>query len=392
MRSTPSSLPTLYQLLGVEVLSCTFDQACDLIELRIRLQTPTRIAFLNANLSLLAIERAELRRELSDFIVFNDGVGVNIANRILNGSSFDANLNGTDLIPYLLTHIRNPLRLFLLGTTPETLAKVVSFVHQRWPHHAVVGQASGYYKPEHEPALLQSIANSHPDLVLVAMGNPTQEIWIARHIPGCAPCAIGVGGLFDFIAGNVQRAPDWIRAARLEWLFRLSQEPRRLWRRYLIGNARFLAHVFAMRLSWLSMPPEVRCGARRSIAPDTHGRELASHNSSAGRDHQRSSGRDDAEANGAGDRAALIVCSRPLRTSFSVARHDLVGHDLRKQRTMPGTELERSEFRLGSFHPRWSCPAQAGHPVIPKALCLKDRPLPRAKTRRLEILRQFIVR
>jgi exopolysaccharide biosynthesis WecB/TagA/CpsF family protein len=283
MRSAPSSLPTLYQLFGVEVLSCSLDQACDLIESRIFLRTPTRIAFLNANLSLLTIERAELRHALGDFIVFNDGVGVSIANRVLNGSSFDANLNGTDLIPCLLTRIRKPLRLFLLGTTPETLDKVISFVRERWPHRTVVGQSSGYYKPEHEPALLQSIIESRPSVVLVAMGNPTQELWIARHIPGCAPCAIGVGGLFDFVAGNVQRAPGWIRAARLEWVFRLALEPRRLWRRYLIGNARFLAHVLAVRLSWLSSPPEARPSTRCSIAPKTHGREPVSHDTRAAR-------------------------------------------------------------------------------------------------------------
>ena len=249
MRSVTAFYPSPHELFGVKVLSCRPDQACDLIELRILLGAPTRIAFLNANLSLFVMQRAGLREMLGEFLLFNDGVGIDIANRILNGSGFAANLNGTDFIPYFLTRVRTPLRIFLLGTTPATLAKVVRTVESRWPQHTIAGQAPGFLSPDQRDAMTKMIVESRSQLVLVAMGNPRQELWIAQHIPHCAPCAIGVGGLFDFMAGNVQRAPDWMRTLRLEWLFRLSQEPRRLWRRYLIGNAKFLRHVLTLRLA-----------------------------------------------------------------------------------------------------------------------------------------------
>jgi exopolysaccharide biosynthesis WecB/TagA/CpsF family protein len=215
---------------------------------------PTRVAFLNANLSLLSIERPDIKQALTEFIVLNDGVGIEIANRLLNGSAFPENLNGTDFVPYLLSRARKPIRMFLLGARQETLRKAVQTIRQRWPRHTVVGHADGYFSAEQETSILKSIADAAPDIVLVAMGNPRQELWIAQNIPHCAPCALGVGALFDLIAGDARRAPRWVRGLRFEWLFRLTLEPCRLWRRYLIGGARFLAYVIAVWAAPIAAP------------------------------------------------------------------------------------------------------------------------------------------
>jgi alpha-1,3-mannosyltransferase len=266
MSNVPALVST-QKIFGVEVTSCNLDLACDLIEARIAERSPTRIAFLNANLSLLASEHADLREALDGFIVFNDGIGIDIANRILNGSAFPANLNGTDLVPHLLSRARRPLRIFLLGAKPEILQKAVAAVRQRWPHHSVVGQVDGYFTASQEPIIRQAILDARPDVILVAMGNPKQELWIAQNVPYCAPCALGIGALFDFMTGEVRRAPHWVRAIRFEWVFRLILEPRRLWRRYLIGNARFLAHVFA---TWATQ----RIGLRASGADGPDSRDL----------------------------------------------------------------------------------------------------------------------
>jgi alpha-1,3-mannosyltransferase len=241
-------------IFGVEVLSCHLDLACDLIEARIANRVPTRVAFLNANLSLLAVQRADLREALKAFVVFNDGLGVDIANRVLNGCGFPANLNGTDLVPHLLGRIGYPLRIFLFGAKPEALQKAVRAIRHRWPQHIVVGQAHGHHDASREALIPDMIRKARPDIVLVAMGNPIQELWIAQHVPRCAPCCLGVGALFDFLAGDVKRAPRWIRAMRCEWVFRLALEPRRLWRRYLVGNAKFIAYLAAARVAQRTGP------------------------------------------------------------------------------------------------------------------------------------------
>ena len=196
-------------------------------------------------------------RALKGF-VFNDGLGVDLANASQR-SRFPANLNGTDLVPYLLGRIRTSLRIFLLGARPETLQKAARAFHRRWPHHIVVGQAHGYHDARQEAMIPETILKARPDVVLVAMGNPKQELWIAQHGPRCASCCLGVGALFDFVAGDVKRAPRWIRAARCEWMFRLALEPRRLWRRYLVGNTKFIAYLAA---AWVAQ----RTGSSRKPA------------------------------------------------------------------------------------------------------------------------------
>ncbi|MEZ5788167.1 MAG: WecB/TagA/CpsF family glycosyltransferase [Xanthobacteraceae bacterium] len=256
MRSVSDYPLKTCKVFGVPVLSFDRNQACDLIEHRIANRTPTRVAFLNANLSLLAIERAEVQQALGDFIVFNDGIGVEIANRVLNGSRFPADLNGTDLMPYLLTRIRRPLRLFLLVGRPQTTDRVVAEFEKRWPWHVVVGHAFCAPNDERSALLSQRVAEAKPDIVIIAKGNPNQELWIAENVPQCAPCAFGVGGLFDFMIGEAKRAPVWVRVIRMEWMFRLAREPRRLWRRYLIGGMKYGFYIafgwLTLRSSWFS--------------------------------------------------------------------------------------------------------------------------------------------
>jgi alpha-1,3-mannosyltransferase len=98
--------------------------------------------------------------------------------------------------------------------------------------------------PDEVEGVVAEIRRAHADVLLVAMGNLEQEVWLADHLAatGCV-LGFGVGGLFDFVAGVVPRAPAWVRALRLEWLYRLAQEPRRLWRRYLVGMPVFLFRV-----------------------------------------------------------------------------------------------------------------------------------------------------
>lgn len=176
-------------------------------------------------------------------LVLRDGVGVEVAGA-LHGQRLPHNFVGTDFVPRLLSAL-GPVRVFLYGARPGVAAAAAAALRARAPQLAIAGTQDGYGGAD---ACLAQIRAARPDVLLVALGNPLQERWIDAHLDALGvPVVIGVGALFDFLAGRVPRAPRWLRAVRGEWLFRLACEPRRLWRRYLIGNARFLWRVMRAR-------------------------------------------------------------------------------------------------------------------------------------------------
>lgn len=211
------------------------------IERRIEQRQPLRIAIANAHTINLARHHPHYRTLLENFLVLNDGVGVNLASRWKYRQAFSENLNGTDFVPRLLAESRRSLRVFLVGARPDVVRAAQQRLAERFPQHRWIGHQHGYYAPRDEERTLDSIRATQPDLLLVAMGNPLQEEWIARCADrtGAVVC-LGVGALFDFIAERVPRAPLWVRRMGCEWVFRLIQEPGRMWRRYLIGNVTFL--------------------------------------------------------------------------------------------------------------------------------------------------------
>lgn len=235
------------EILGVRVTSGSPEVIVDTIDRSIAARTPLRVAFLNANLANVASTDRETRDALSSFLVLNDGAGVNLARKVLHGEGFAHNLNGTDFVPRLLDETSHELRLYLLGSQPPVLNKACRVIRDRWPRHTIVGATDGYRPKEEQQSVAASIRSAQPDVVLVAMGNPVQEKWIADYVPDTCPCGVGVGAWFDFVTDTQRRAPDWMRKLGLEWLFRLTLEPRRLWRRYIIGNVAFVARVIRQR-------------------------------------------------------------------------------------------------------------------------------------------------
>ena len=158
----------------------------------------------------------------------------------------------TDLTSALLGKSRPGWRIFCLGALPEVVAQASELSATRWPQHEVVGFCDGYCNDRDE--VRRQILDLKPDLILVGMGNPIQERWIAMNVPSICPVGIAVGAWFDFLIGRVPRAPIWMQRARCEWLFRLFNEPKRLASRYLIGNPLFLYRVAIAVLSrtWLN--------------------------------------------------------------------------------------------------------------------------------------------
>jgi alpha-1,3-mannosyltransferase len=232
------------RILDVSVTVSTRSEAVDELDRRFEENKKTVIAFANANCLNVAHRDPRLRAALQDAVVLNDGVGIDLASTILFGAQFPDNLNGTDFTPYYLQHSRHSLRLFLVGGQRGVAEQAAQVLVRRYPRHEIVGCRDGYFARSEDGLVAHTIRTSEADVVLVAMGNPDQELWLRSNFAATG-CRLGfaVGALFDFIAGEVQRAPVWVRSARFEWIYRLAQEPRRLWRRYVLGNPIFMLRI-----------------------------------------------------------------------------------------------------------------------------------------------------
>ena len=233
--------------------SLSMDDALDRIEARLdhAPATPTRVCFVNPDCVNIARRNAAYRATVNQAdLVLPDGIGMRIAAGML-GSRFRQNLNGTDLFPRLCARLSTRGgSLYLLGARPGITDKVAQWVAVHHPGVRIAGHRHGYFDVCDTDQVTADIRASGADLLLVAMGVPWQERWIAEHASACGvKIAMGVGGLFDFVSGRIPRAPMWLRELGLEWTYRLWQEPARMWRRYLVGNATFLIAIGMQR--WL---------------------------------------------------------------------------------------------------------------------------------------------
>lgn len=199
------------------------------------------IAFCNAHTVNIARKDMAFSKAMKTALVFNDGAGIDIASKLLYGRKFPANLNGTDLVPAFLQQLDTKLRIYLIGSAPGIAARAGKLMQRINPRLEIVGADHGFFDATDEGRIVERVRRAAPDLVLVGMGQPRQELWANRHVAAIGTPIICVGGLIDFIAEAAVRAPGWMRKARLEWSYRLYLEPRRLAHRYLVGNFTFLA-------------------------------------------------------------------------------------------------------------------------------------------------------
>lgn len=244
-----TSIPASLHIDHVRLVNLALDEAVDAIECALSRDERTRVAFVNADCANLAVRNADYRRNLNAFDwVFIDGIGMRIAGSVL-GQPVRDNVNGTDLFPKLCSRLAAQGRsIFLLGAQPGVAADTAAWAKQHFPGLRIAGTQNGYFHETQVETICARIRRSKADVLLVALGAPRQEAWIRDHMDATgAKIALGVGGLFDYYANRIPRAPLWMRRMGLEWVFRLIQEPGRLWRRYLIGNLVFLLRLARTR-------------------------------------------------------------------------------------------------------------------------------------------------
>ncbi len=255
------------QLLGVPVAAATATEVLEDLERCIAERLLGQyVVTLNVDILLTALED----RRLLDACfrarwVVADGVPIVWASRLL-GRPLPQRVNGADLAWALMQRAADRgYRVFLLGAAPGVADLAGQRLRERFPTLIVAGTLSPPYgfdsSPREIQATVAAVSASKPDIVLAAFGAPRQELWLRHHLAKAGvPVGIGVGGTLDFWAGRVRRAPVRLQKLGLEWLWRLSQEPRRLWRRYLVRDLRFfpliLREVWRYRVQKRSHRPQ----------------------------------------------------------------------------------------------------------------------------------------
>ena len=224
-------------LMGIPFDNVTRAQTLAIIHRMIVSRAPHYIATANVDFLVQAQTDVELRRILFDaHLVLSDGTPLLWASRWL-GNPLAERVSGSDLVPLLLEAAsENGYRIFILGAAEAINEKAATNIQAQYPNLTVAGR----YSPPPSPLqamnhaeIRRQIQEAKPDILLVAFGCPKQEKWISMHYRELGvPVCVGVGATVDFLAGAVKRAPVWMRKCGLEWLFRLAQEPRRLFGRY----------------------------------------------------------------------------------------------------------------------------------------------------------------
>ncbi len=232
-------------LFGIDFAAEDINQSVMRLSKALDSQRKSSLYFVNAHCFNISCDNLRYRRALhnADFI-FPDGIGAEWGSTVMKNRK-PHNLNGTDLFPHLCKLFSaKQQKIFLLGAQPGTAEKVSNWIQSNFPESIICGTHHGHFSESESEQIISTINASGADIVFVAMGVPRQEIWIDTHRAGInSKLLIAVGGLFEFYSDNIPRAPQWVRGYRLEWIWRLSQEPNRLWKRYIIGSIAFVLRI-----------------------------------------------------------------------------------------------------------------------------------------------------
>lgn len=243
------------ELFGVPMDALSMAETVSEIDRRIAGRLFTQHVVVNVAKLVQMQDDPELARAVKACDLINiDGAGVVFGGRML-GLKIPERVAGIDLFEELLGYAEGAGKsVYLLGATPEVIAKTVAKVRNDHPGLDIAGYHHGYFWDDEE-AIVHKIQASGAALLFVGIGSPLKERFINRWRDDFGVLfAMGVGGTFDVVAGKVRRAPVWMQRAGLEWLFRVLQEPRRMWRRYLVTNTRFIFMLLRERWRLLRAP------------------------------------------------------------------------------------------------------------------------------------------
>lgn len=236
-----------FYLLKAKIHNLSMQETLDLVDKSIQNGEHTHHSVVNAGKTVLMQKDVQLRESVNSADIINaDGQAVIWASKILN-QPIKERVAGIDLMENLVELAHNKgYKIYCLGAKEDIVGKVVQDYKQNYSEELIAGYRNGYFSKEEEQGIAQDIANSGANMLFVAISSPKKEnfLYENREVLKKVNFIMGVGGSFDVISGKTKRAPKWMQKSGLEWLYRVIQEPKRMWKRYLVGNTKFLLLVF----------------------------------------------------------------------------------------------------------------------------------------------------
>ena len=243
-------IPTV-NIMNCPIHSLTMGQTIKEIENNINLNKQTHHVVVNAaKLVNMQTDKTLYDSVVNCDIINADGQSVVWASRILK-QPLPERVAGADLMINLMDLAgEKGYKVFLFGAKEEIVSKVAKMYRDKFGNQVIAGYRNGYYAEGEEEAIAKMIAESAAQMLFVAISSPKKEIFLNKYKDIInTPFIMGVGGTFDVISGHVKRAPIWMQKAGLEWLYRTYQEPKRMWKRYLITNTKFIELLFREKFS-----------------------------------------------------------------------------------------------------------------------------------------------
>ena len=239
------------KFLNTYVDALTMEETLEKIQEYIDNKECVQHVVINAGKVNLMQENEELTNIINECPLINaDGQSIVWGSKIL-GNSLPERVAGIDIFTELVKiSAERGYKPYFFGAKEEVVIEVVRKFKEQYPTLKVAGYRNGYFKNEQSIEIAKDINKSGADILFVAFSSPMKEFWINEHMNIMkVPFAMGVGGSFDVVAGKTTRAPKWMQKCGLEWFHRFIQEPRRMFKRYIVGNLRFVKIVLKEKLS-----------------------------------------------------------------------------------------------------------------------------------------------
>ncbi|WP_247916630.1 WecB/TagA/CpsF family glycosyltransferase [Streptococcus oralis] len=233
------------QILGITIDPLTMKETVDAVEQYVLKNHPLHLMGVNADKINQCYEDEKIKKIVNESGIINaDGASVVLASKFL-GAPVPERVAGIDLMQNLLElSNKKGYSVYFFGAKEEILQDMLKVFKQRYPNLNVVGYRNGYFSPEDEKKIQEDIKERKPDFVFVGITSPKKEYIIQSFMDnGINTVFMGVGGSFDVLSGHIKRAPLWMQKLNLEWLFRVVNEPKRLFKRYFVGNVTFIKRV-----------------------------------------------------------------------------------------------------------------------------------------------------